>query len=49
MKNKIEEEFYRLAEIMVNQGDVGCLVDLIHYDTQKAFVVAWHDNDELDQ
>jgi len=48
-KEDVGLEFYRLAEIMVNQGDVDVLVDLVDYKTQEAFVKEWHDNDELDQ
>ena len=46
---EIIDEFYRIADILVNQGDTDVLIDLIEFDTQEAFVKEWHNNDDLDQ
>lgn len=48
-KAEIIDEFYRLADILESQGDVGILIDMIPYEQQKSFVKSWHDNDDCDQ
>jgi hypothetical protein len=48
-RSEVMDEFYRIADTLVNQGDTGVLVDLIDYKTQEDFVKAWHEDDDLDQ
>lgn len=45
-EKEIENEFNRIADVLVHQGDVDVLVGLINYETKKDFIVEWHNNDE---
>ena len=40
--DEIEDEFYRLIEIMANQGDIDVICGLIEEDTKKQFIKEWH-------
>lgn len=48
-KIEIENEFYRIADILVCQGDTQVLIDLIPLEAQKSFIKSWHEGDVLDQ
>ena len=48
-KADVTQEFDRLVDILMNQGDADVLIDMIPYENQKSFVIGWHDSDDLDQ
>lgn len=48
-RKDVEDEFVRLVDVLMNQGDVGVLIDLIPFCNQHDFVKSWHEGDELDQ
>ena len=44
-KEKIENEFHRIAEQLVRQGDVDVICDLIDLEQKKQFIADWHMGD----
>jgi len=38
---EINDEFYRLVEIMCNQGDIDVICDLVDEETKKEFIKEW--------
>lgn len=44
-----EDEFFRLLDILIHQGDIDVISDMITYAQKKSFVDGWHENDWLDQ
>lgn len=47
-KKDIEDEMYRLSHLIISQGDVDCLLNIIPYKAKKEFIDGWHDEDDLD-
>lgn len=45
-KKQIDDEFDRLTELLVHQGDVDVLTEMIPDKTKKDFVICWHDEGE---
>lgn len=45
-KLEIEDEMYRISQVVMTQGDVDCLIDLIPYAEKKKFIDGWHEQDE---
>jgi hypothetical protein len=39
----IEDEFERIAEVLANQGDVGCLCGMVPLDDKERFIKEWHE------
>ena len=37
-RREIEQEFYRIAEELTHQGDLGVITDMIGLDTKKEFI-----------
>jgi hypothetical protein len=46
MNKKQENEFNRLVNILVSQGDVDVLTNLIPNEIKINFINEWHDDDE---
>lgn len=42
---KIEEEFFRIAQILVTNGDIDILCDMILPNTKKDFIESWKKED----
>ena len=42
-KRIIEDEFYRLSQIVLGQGDIDCLLDLIPLKNKKQFIKDWNE------
>ena len=39
----IENEFYRLSQIILRQGDIDCILDLIPLKNKKQFIKDWNE------
>ena len=48
-KDDVIDELYRLSHLVMGQGDVDCLVELIPFSSAKRFVDGWHEEDYLDE
>ena len=44
-KQEIEDEFYRITEILRQQGDIDCIIDLISLEDKKHFIDDWKRQD----
>ena len=40
-KNEIENEFNRIANIVMQQGDIDCIIDVVPFAAKKRFVEDW--------
>jgi hypothetical protein len=45
-KQQIENEFWRIAEMLIQGNSLDCLLDLIPYKKKKDFVEDWKRQDE---
>jgi len=43
---QVEDEFSRIADTMIRQGDANILLDLVPLKQKAMFIVDWHEGDE---
>lgn len=41
----VENEFSRIADCLVSNGDVDVLTNMIPLETKKEFIFSWHDEE----
>lgn len=48
IESEIDDEFYRLVEILAQNHDIDVICDLVNDQTKREYVIGYHNEDDLD-